>query len=86
LDDEATYVNFFAEGGQGVPTIGGLGAGDLSRVLPPSIFTTFAAYSYATFLPNRPACVNVAFSHARASRWSALIVISPLGPDIFIVA
>jgi hypothetical protein len=64
----------------------GLGADDRSGMLPPYVFATFATCSYDVFLPNRPACVNVAFSHARASRWSALIVIMPLGLSIFIVA
>jgi hypothetical protein len=69
-----------------VPTVGGLDAGDLSGVLPPCVFTTFAACSCAAFLSNHPACVNVVFSHARVSYWSALIVTMPLGPGIFIVA
>jgi hypothetical protein len=79
-------VPFLVEGGQGVLMVSGLGVGDLSGVLPPCVFTTFVACSCATFSPNRPTCVNVALSHAKASRWSALIVITPLGPGIFIMA
>jgi hypothetical protein len=48
--------------------VNGLGAGDLSGVLPPYVFVTFAAFSCIAFSPKRPAFVNVAFSHARASR------------------
>jgi hypothetical protein len=59
---------FFAIGGQGVPTVGGLGTGDLGGVLLPYICATFAACSCAAFSLKRPACVNVAFSHAKASR------------------
>jgi hypothetical protein len=79
-------VSFFAEGGREVPMVSGLGVDDLSRVLPLCIFTTSITCSCAAFSPKCPACVNVAFSHARASCWSALIVITPLGPGIFIVA
>jgi hypothetical protein len=78
-------VPLFAEGSRGEP-IGGLGADDLSGVLPPYIFATLATCSCATFSPKRLACVNVAFSHARVSHWSALIVIMPFGPGIFILA
>jgi hypothetical protein len=79
-------VPFLAGGGHGVPMVSGLGAGDLSGVLPPSIFATLAACSCVAFSLNHPTCINVAFSHARASCWSALRVITPLGLDIFIVA
>jgi hypothetical protein len=79
-------VSFLVEGGRGVPKVNGLGVGDRSGVLPPCVFTTFATYSCATFSLNHSVCVNVAFSHVRPSHWSALIVITPLGPGIFIVA
>jgi hypothetical protein len=78
-------VPFFVEGGRGVLMVSGLGANDLSGVLSSYVFATFAACSYAAFSPKYLACVSVAFSHAKASRWSALIVITPLGPCIFIV-
>jgi hypothetical protein len=45
VDDEAIYVPFFAEGGQWVPIVGGLGDGDLSGVLILCVFTTFATCS-----------------------------------------
>jgi hypothetical protein len=69
-----------------VPMVGGLGAGDLSEVLPPYVFTTFAACSCTSFLLKHHACVNDAFSYAKASHWLALMVIMPLGSGIFIVA
>jgi hypothetical protein len=67
MDNEVAYVSFFAGGGQGVPMVSGLSTDDLSGVLPPYVFATFAACSCAAFLPKRPACVNVVFSHARTS-------------------
>jgi hypothetical protein len=56
-------VPFFAGGGRGVPLVGGLGTGDLARVL--CVLATLAACSSAAFAPNCLACVNAAFSHAR---------------------
>jgi hypothetical protein len=47
--------------------VSGLNSGDLSGVLPPYVFATFAACCYAAFLPNHPTRVNVALSHARVS-------------------
>jgi hypothetical protein len=85
-DGEVAYVSFFAEGGQGVPMVSGLAAVDLSGVLPPYAFNTFAACSCTAFSLKHPTYVSVAFSHAKASRWLALIVIMPLGHVIFIVA
>jgi hypothetical protein len=79
-------VSFFDEVGQGELPISGLDTDDLSGVMPPCIFATLAACSCVAFSLMRPACVNVTFSHARASCWSALIVITPLGLGIFIVA
>jgi hypothetical protein len=86
LDAEATFVHFLDEGGQGVTMIGGFGAGDLRGVPPSFVFATLAACYYAAFSSNGLTCVNVAFSHARASRWSALMLIMPFGVGIFIVA
>jgi hypothetical protein len=77
---------FFAEGGQGELAISGLGTGDLSGVLLPCVFATLAACSCAAFSLKHPACVNVAFSHAKASHWSPLMVITSLVLGIFMVA
>jgi hypothetical protein len=85
FDPKATCVLFLTEGGHGVPVVCGFSTGDLNKVPPPHVFATFATCHCATFSPNHSACVNVAFSHARASCWLALIVITPLGPDIFIM-
>jgi hypothetical protein len=79
-------VPFFDEGGRGELVIGGLGTDDFSGVQPPFIYATLDAFYCAAFSPKRTACVNVAFSHGRACCWSALIVITPLGPGIFNVA
>jgi hypothetical protein len=60
-------VAFFADGGRGMQSVGGLGADNLLLVFPPCVLVTLAAYSSTTFARNRPTCVNAAFSHARAS-------------------
>jgi hypothetical protein len=73
-------------GDRGGPTVGGLGADGLNDVLSPCVFAILATCSWATFSLNHLACVIVAFSHAMASFWLALMVIMPLGPDIFSVA
>jgi hypothetical protein len=86
VDSDAAYLPFFAEGGQGMPMVRGLGADDLSGVLPSYVFATFVACSCAAFSLKRLVHVSVAFSHAKAFGWSSLIVITPLGPGIFIVA
>jgi hypothetical protein len=68
LDVEAPYAPILADGGRGEPIIDGLGVGDLNDVLLSCVFTILAAWSWATFSPNHPACVNVVFSHAKVSR------------------
>jgi hypothetical protein len=77
LDVEAPYAPYLANGGWGEAFVGGLGVNDLNDVLPPCVFAIFAACSWAAFSPNRPPCVNVAFSHAKESHWSVLMVITP---------
>jgi hypothetical protein len=46
----------------------GLGDGDLNGVPLSDVFAILAACASAAFLSNHPTYVNVAFSHARASR------------------
>jgi hypothetical protein len=43
FDVEVPYALFLADGGQGEPTINGLGTGDLNNVLLPCVFAIFAA-------------------------------------------
>jgi hypothetical protein len=50
-----------------MPVMSGLGANDLSGVLLPCVVATLVACSWAAFLLKHPTCVNVAFSHAKAS-------------------
>jgi hypothetical protein len=52
---------------RGESIIDGLGVSDLNDMLPPCVFAILAAYSWAAFSPNHPACINVAFSHVKAS-------------------
>jgi hypothetical protein len=52
-------------GGESI--VNGLDASDLNDVLLPCIFAILAACSWAAFLPNHLACVNVVFSHAKVS-------------------
>jgi hypothetical protein len=47
--------------------VGDLGTGDLCCELLSCVFATLAAISFATFVQNRLAYDNVAFSHTRAS-------------------
>jgi hypothetical protein len=86
FDVEPINVLFFSIGSQSVPPDGGLGPTSLTEVLAPCVLATLAAKSYASFSLNCPACVSVAFSHARASRWSDLRMITPFDPDILMVA
>jgi hypothetical protein len=59
---------FLADNSQGDSIANGLDADDLNDVLPPCVFTILAACSWAAFSPNHSSCINVAFSHAKASR------------------
>jgi hypothetical protein len=87
LDAEAPYVPFLADRGcGGGAIINGLDADDLNDVLPSCVFAILAAWSWAAFSLNRLAYVIMVFPHAKASHYSTLIVITPLGPCIFNVA
>jgi hypothetical protein len=43
LDAEAPYAPFVANGGQGEPMVGGMGADDMNEVLQSCVFATSAA-------------------------------------------
>jgi hypothetical protein len=60
-------VPFLAEGGHGVPVVCGLSASDKNGIPPLDVFATLAACTSAVVSPNHLVCVNVAFSHAKAS-------------------
>jgi hypothetical protein len=73
-------------GVRGVPLVGVLGNDVLQGALPPWVLATLAAWSCTALSLKCLTCDNEVFSHARAPRRSALIVMTPFGPGIFMVA